>query len=77
MKRAIIGGFLSLLGIIGVLAILLTASGNLVSGWSTPPGRLLTTISQMGMMALFVISAVLLVLGVVAMAVEYFRPDAK
>ena len=77
MKRAIIGGFLSLLGMIGVLAVMLTASANLASSWATPPGRLLTTISQMGLTAPFVILAALLVLGVAAMAAEYFRRDEK
>lgn len=48
MKRALIGGFLSILGAIGVLGVLLLASADLVSGWSTPPGRLLTTVYERG-----------------------------
>ena len=45
MKRALIGGFISLLGTIWGLAIAVAASNNLVSGWTTPPGRFLSTVS--------------------------------
>lgn len=75
MKKAIIGGFISLLGTIWDLAIIMAASNNLVSGWSTPPGRLLTTISELGVMPFFVISNVFLLLGLVVMAIEYFKKD--
>ena len=56
MKRALIGGFISLLGTIWGLAIAVAASNNLVSGWTTPP-------------------IVLIVLGLVIMAIEYFKKD--
>lgn len=75
MKKAIIGGFISLLGTIWDLAIIMAASNDLVSGWSTPPGRLLTTISELGVMPFFVISNVFLLLGLVVMAIEYFKKD--
>ena len=52
MKRALIGGFISLLGTIWGLAIAVAASNNLVSGWTTPPGRFLSTVSQMGFVPL-------------------------
>ena len=63
MKRALIGGFISLLGTIWGLAIAVAASNNLVSGWTTPPRRFLTTVSQMGFVPLFVMAIVLIVLG--------------
>lgn len=75
MKRVLIGGFLSLLGSIWALAVIFLADNGLVSSWSTPPGRLLTTISQLGMMPWFVISIGFVLLGAVLMAVEYFRKD--
>lgn len=75
MKRALIGGFISLLGTIWGLAIAVVASNNLVSGWSTPPGRFLSTVSQMGFVPLFVMAIVLIVLGLVMMAIEYFKKD--
>lgn len=75
MKRAIIGGFISLIGSIWLLAIALTAANNLTSGWSTPPGRFLTTISEIGLTFFFVISILFTVLGLILMAVEYFRKE--
>lgn len=75
MKRALIGGFVSLLGSIWTLAISLVAAGNLTSEWHTPPGRFITTVMEMGMMPFFVISIVLLLLGIVIMVIEYFKKD--
>lgn len=42
MKRAIIGGFLSLVGSLWALAVLLCANSHAISGWATPPGKLIT-----------------------------------
>ncbi len=75
MKRVLIGGFVSLIGSIWTLAIILLAANNLTSSWYTPPGRLLTSISELGLMLFFVISALLVVLGIVLMAVEYFKRE--
>lgn len=75
MKRALIGGFISLIGSIWALAIILLAANNLTDGWSTPPGRLLTTISELNMTFLFVFSIVFVVLGIVIMLIEFFKKD--
>lgn len=75
MKRALIGGFISLLGTIWGLAIALAAANNLVSGWTTPPGRFLTTVAEMGFVPLFAMAIILIVLGLVIMAIEYFKKD--
>lgn len=75
MKRVLIGGFISLIGSIWALAIIFLAGNNLTSGWSTPPGRLLTTISELDMMLLFVVSVALVLLGIVLMIIEYFRKE--
>lgn len=75
MKRALIGGFIALIGSIWTLAIIMTAANNLVSEWATPPGRLLTTISELYMTPFFVISIAFVVLGIVLMLIEYFRKD--
>ena len=53
MKKVLIGGFLSIIGSIWALAMALVVENNLASSWSTPPGRLLTTVQEMGLMALF------------------------
>ena len=73
MKRALIGGFISLLGTIWGLAIAVAASNNLVSGWATPPGRFLTTVAEMGFVPLFAAAIILIVLGLAIMAIEYFK----
>lgn len=75
MKRALIGGFISLLGTIWGLAVILFVGGNLSSSWSTPPGRFWTSVLETGMIFPLVIAALLLILGLVIMGVEYFKKD--
>lgn len=75
MKRTIIGGFLALIGTLGCLAAFITAANNMVSGWSTPPGRFLTTVSQTGMTSLLVVACIVLALGLLIMGIEYFKSD--
>lgn len=77
MKRAIIGGFISLIGTIGNLLVFVTASNNMVSGWATPPGRFLTTVAETGLGPLMAVSCVLLLLGLLAMGIEYFKKDEQ
>ena len=75
MKRTLTGGFLSLVGSAWALAIVLIAGNNLVSSWNTEIGRFWSTLIEMKLMFLFVLSAALTVLGVVLMAVELFRKE--
>jgi len=75
VKRALIGGFISLIGSIWTLAIMFIAISNLTSEWHTPPGRLITTIDNFGMMPWFVISIVLVLFDIVLMVIEYFRKN--
>lgn len=77
MKKVVIGGFLSLIGSIWTLAIVFIAGNNLASSWATPPGRLLTTISELGLTFLFVVSILLTIIGIVTMVVEYFKTEKK
>ena len=76
MKRAIIGGFFALVGSIWTLAVVYIAGNNLVSSWGTPPGRLLTTVSEMNLTALLVVSVALTVAGLCILLIELFRKDA-
>ena len=76
MKRALIGGFLALIGSIWTLAVTYIAGNNLVDSWGTPPGRLLTTVSKMNLTALLVVSIALTVVGICILLVELFRKDA-
>ena len=75
MKRVLIGGFLSLIGTFWGIAVITFAGNNLVSGWSTPPGRLLTTIIESGLVFPFVLSIAAVLLGAVIMMIEYFKKD--
>ena len=75
MKKVLIGGFLSLIGTIWSLAIIIFAGNNLVSGWSTPPGRFITTVFETGMMAPMVIATAFFFGGIIIMGVEYFKKD--
>lgn len=75
MKRAMIGGVLSLLGTIWGMAALLYTGNHLVSAWATPPGRFWSTVLETGMTFPLLLAAVLLVLGLAVMGVEYFRKD--
>ncbi|MEA4824229.1 MAG: hypothetical protein VB111_08980 [Clostridiaceae bacterium] len=75
MKRTLIGGFLALIGTIWGLAVLVFTGNNLVSGWSTPPGRFLTTVAETGMTFPLILAAVLVVAGIGILIAEYFRKD--
>ena len=76
MKRAISGGFISLIGSIWTLAVIISASNYTINGWSTPPGKLLTQIAESDLTLWFGISIALVVLGIVVMIIEYFRKDS-
>ncbi len=75
MKRAVIGGFISIIGSIWTLAVVLLAVNNLAAEWSTPPGRFLTTISELHMTPFFLIAIVFVFLGITLMVIEYFRKE--
>ena len=72
MKRALIGGFLSLVGSIWTLAAVISACGYAIDGWTNPPGKLLTQIAESGLIPWFAVSAVLTLLGIILMAAELF-----
>ena len=76
MKRAIIGGFIALIGSIWTLAVIISANNYPISGWSTPPpGKLLTQITESNLTMWFGVSIATVVLGIVLMAIEYFKKD--
>ncbi len=76
LKRAIIGGFISLIGSIWALAVIICANNYTINGWSTPPGKLLTQIAESNLVLWFCISIALVILGIVLMIIEYFRKDS-
>lgn len=77
MKKVMIGGFTALVGALGVLAVFLAAALNPCSGWSTPPGRFMTSVSELDLMPVLTISGLLVALGLVVMGVEYFRKEPR
>ena len=74
LKRAIIG-FISLIGSIWTLAVIISANNYSINGWSTPPGKLLTQITESNLTVWFGVSIAMVVLGIVLMAIEYFKKD--
>ena len=75
MKKVLIGGFLSLIGSIWALAVVFIAGNNLVSAWPTPPGRFLTTVAELNLTFVFILSIALVISGICIMAVEYFKNE--
>ena len=75
LKRAIIGGFISLIGSIWTLAVIISANNYSINGWSIPPGKLLTQITESNLTVWFGVSIAMVVLGIVLMAIEYFKKD--
>lgn len=75
MKRAIIGGFISLIGSIWTLAVIISANNYSINGWTTPPGKLLTQIAESNLTVWFGVSIAMVALGFVLMAIEYFKKD--
>ncbi len=75
MKRAVIGGFLALIGTIWGLTALLFVSASPASSWATPPGRFLTGVVENGMTVPLILAVTLMVAGLAILAVEYFRKE--
>jgi len=75
MKRALIGGWLALLGTIWGAGVIIAASQMMVDSWDPAIGRLLTTILEKQLIIPFTIAALFLALGLVIMAVEFFKKD--
>ncbi|PHV72079.1 peptidase M50 [Sporanaerobium hydrogeniformans] len=77
MKRAVIGGFLGLIGTLGDIGVFIMVSNNLVGTWQTPPGRFFSTLMQLEIWPLLAFSTIILWVGLIIMGVEYFRKEDK
>ena len=75
MKNVLIGGLVALIGSIWALAVSVAAVSNLVSGWSTPPGRFLTTVLEMGLLPVLLPALAAVLFGLCLLLVEYFRKE--
>ena len=75
MKRALIGGFLSLIGSIWTLAVIYYATNNLVTSWDAQVGRLMTTIMEHNLLFLCILSIAFIIVGIVIMGIELFKKE--
>ena len=67
MKKVIMGGFLTLSGMMGIVGSYLSASSDLISAWNSFPGRAISTMLTNGMMVPFVLGIALFVCGLYLM----------
>ena len=77
MKKIVAGGFLSLVGSIWALAILVSASNSLVNEWVTETGRLMSTVIEMKMMFPLILCVICIAFGIIMMLVESFMEQQK
>lgn len=77
MKRVLIGGFLSLIGTIWGVAVLVFSALNPVDYWDNPPGRLFTTIMERGLLPVYLLALVMVGFGLGILVYEFFRKEKK
>ena len=65
MNRMIKGGFLTLSGVVGITGMIMAAMQNPSTEWATPPGRMITSILENGVLIPSVIFLVLFVYGLI------------
>ena len=69
MKKVIMGGFLTLSGVVGIVSSYLAASFDLVSAWNSFPGRAISTMLTNGMMVPFLLGIALFAWGLYLMII--------
>ena len=70
MKKIILGGLISIIGIMGNLAVIIITANPMIGGRSTTSSRLMSTISGFGMTPLMIFSCVFLIIGLIMMGTE-------
>ena len=76
MKKALVGGFLSLVGSIwAMVIIMLVAGNNLVTEWNTDAGRFWSTVTDLRLMFPFILAAVVAVIGIIVMVIGLIKKD--
>lgn len=63
MNRLIKGGFLTLSGVVGVTGMIMAAMQHPASAWETPPGRMIISIVENGILVPAILFLILLVCG--------------
>mgnify|MGYP000755110704 FL=1 len=63
MKKVFQGGILTLSGVVGIVGMIIAAMQNPSTEWVTPPGRMVISILENGMLVSTILAIVLLVCG--------------
>ena len=63
MSRNIKGGFLTLSGVVGIVGMIIAAMQNPATAWVTPPGRMIVSILENGLLIPTVLFLVLFIYG--------------
>ncbi len=63
MKRVLQGGFLTLSGVLGIVGMIIAAMQNPSTEWITPPGRMIISILENGLLVPSILALILLVYG--------------
>ena len=70
MSRNIKGGFLTLGGVVGIVGMIIAAMQNPATAWVTPPGRMIVSILENGLLIPTVLFLVLFIYGLYILLTE-------
>ena len=70
MSRNIKGGFLTLSGVVGIVGMIIAAMQNPATAWVTPPGRMIVSILENGLLIPTVLFLVLFIYGLSILLTE-------
>ena len=70
MSRNIKGGFLTLSGVVGIVGMIIAAMQNPATAWVTPPGRMIVSILENGLLIPTVLFLVLFIYGLYIILTE-------
>ena len=69
-SRNIKGGFLTLSGVVGIVGMIIAAMQNPATAWVTPPGRMIVSILENGLLIPTVLFLVLFIYGLYILLTE-------
>ena len=70
MSRNIKGGFLTLSGVVGIVGMIIAVMQNPATAWVTPPGRMIVSILENGLLIPTVLFLVLFIYGLYILLTE-------
>ena len=70
MSRNIKGGFLTLSSVVGIVGMIIAAMQNPATAWVTPPGRMIISILENGLLIPTVLFLVLFIYGLYILLTE-------